>query len=439
MKKMSILIVIAFILFNCQKEAELEVKPKEEEQIPTLDIRYSGSYNQLNEGVLLDTVSKIASIIVETNQKNWDFKTEINDKLPNSEKWLTLTKNGNTLEIEAEDNYTDIDRRDVITISTANGVHYVTKKIVQYSYDPPLRSFIPDIYFREKVRLAEVGLFTIESRRQARIFVSGLFIEQYNANDRHIKSLAGIDALLNLQRFVCKNSNLKVVNLPNSGKLSVSLSNNHLLEHIDLTSLDALPNLGISNNEMIDSLELGDLTSLTGLSITQNNISELDLSSNRKLVNLNVCEVGLREIDVSKNIKLESFRFGGMIDVFDSVVFKSSINEINLTENSELKYLYFNHTAIKTLNLSNNYNIERIECNDNLLEKIDLSRSEKLKSLNCSNNKLKILDVSNSPDLLELDCTGNPIEIVYVNKGFDVSKPLPTYKIPPEAIFKVKE
>ena len=128
MKKFSILIAIILFFCNCQKEREQEVINKvEEEPVPTLDVQYSGMSNGLGEKILLDTISKTAIFHIKTNQKDWKYQAEINDKLPENEKWLSLSKSGNDLHIKAKDNYTDIDRKEKITISIPNKSLYHTE------------------------------------------------------------------------------------------------------------------------------------------------------------------------------------------------------------------------------------------------------------------------------------------------------------------------
>ena len=310
------------------------------------------------------------------------------------------------------------------------------KTIVQYSYDPPLESFIPDVYFRKKVRTAD-PFINIESRRTARIFARQIYIDRYG-DDIHIRSLTGIESLLNLNTFKCSNSNIKTLKLPNSPKLYAYLNDNIFLEQVDLKSLDSLKGIHISNSSLLNILDCSDLISLTSLSLSHNNIHILDLSNNKQLESLSVQEANLRMIDVTKNTKLVSLRFGGLIDFFNNVLFKSDIDKINISENKLLKSIFFNHTKIRSLDMSNNLEIELIECNHNLLDTINISKNITLKSLNCSNNNIKFLDVSNSPNLLHLDCTNNPIEIVFVNEKFDLNNPLPTYKIPPTAKFRKK-
>jgi hypothetical protein len=441
MKKFSILIVVALFLFNCQKEVEHE-DIHEEEPAPTLEVKYSGMSNGLGEKILLDTISKTAIFHILTNQKDWQFQAEINDKLPEEEKWLSLSKSGNNLHIKAKDNYTDIDRKEKITISVSNKSLYHTESITQYSYDPPLESFIPDIFFRKKV-MNSCDWMKINSRREARRFIERIFIGS-GGNDSYIRSLVGIEALQNLKQIECKLSQLRTIDkLPNLSKVGVYLHGNSLLESINLTSLDSLSSLHISDSRLLNKLDLNDLSSLKSfslkqtsvdnlnlknattlqwLSIIDNNINVLDISQNRKLDRLEVYEKNLDKLDVSKNTNISHLEFGGKSihggTINEYIYYRSPIIMVDLSKNTELKTLIFNYTSISSIDLSNN---------------------KKITNLDCRNNQLKVLDISNCPDLLYLDCRENPLEIIYVKKGFDINNPLPSYKIPQNAVYKVKE
>lgn len=464
MKKFSILIVIILFFCNCQKEVEQEVINKvEEEPVPTLDVQYFGMYNGLHEKILLDTINKTAIFHIKTNQKDWKYQAEINDKLPEKEKWLSLSKSGNDLHIKANDNYTDIDRKEKITIIIPNKSLYHTESIIQYSYNPPLESFIPDIFFKKKVKRSW-EFWEIEGRRDARRLIKHLYIGS-GGDDQYISSLVGIEVLQNLEKIECRYSQLKTIDrLPNLSKVNVFLNSNSLLEHINLASLDSLSNLHISSSKLLKSLDLNDLISLKSLSIEQtsidnldlknssslealsiieNNINELDVSNNHGLKSLNVREANLKEIDISKNTKISKLEFGGKSihggTIHEYIYFKSPISTVDLSRNIELGSLIFNYTSISSIDLSNNPSLKKIDCSNNFLETIDISKNNKITNLDCRNNKIIVLDISNSPDLLYLDCTNNPIEIVYVNKGFNIDNPLRSYKIPRNAVYKVKE
>lgn len=449
-KILPILLLLFFFLFSCQKEQPgIRIDVSEDEFYttpPMLKIFYNGTLNGLNYGVLYDTIYKSSNISVETDQKEWSFKTLINDKLPENEKWLFLTKQDNKLLIEAKDNYTDIDRTDTIIISvnkaTSSGTisSEESKTIIQYSYDPPLESFIPDVYFREKIKsYKDYG--EIDSRRDAKLWIQSIQIDErrFGAIDKYIKSLKGIEALLNLWNFNCNYSIISKMDFSANKNLKIiSLYNNNTLESIDISSLEKLTVIDLDGNILLRNINLTTVPSLKNLSLSRNDISSIDLSNNKELLILKICESRITDIDLSNNLKLESLTFGGLKDYTGRVLFNSQINNVDLTKNQYLKTISFNLTKIKSIDLTYNPNVEEINCNDNIIESLVLGKNIKLKTLNCANNKLKELDLSDVPNLLYLDCTGNPIEIIFVNKNFDIDNPLPTFKKPSTAVYKYK-
>ncbi len=451
-KILPIFLILFFFLFSCQKEQPEKMFEEidADSQYPTppmLKIFYNGTFNGLNYGVLYDTIYKSSNISVETDQKEWSFKTQVNDKLPENERWLFLTKQGNQLLIEAKDNYTDIDRTETITIyvnkttSTGSISSEDSKTIMQYSYDPPLESFIPDVYFRERIKsYKDYGFGEMDSRRDAKLWIRSIQIDgRFGAIDKYIKSLKGIEALLNLSDFNCRYSIISKMDFSANKNLErISLSNNSSLESIDISSLEKLIGIDFEENTILRNINLTTVPSIKNLSLARNDISSIDLSNNRELLTLKICESRITDIDLSNNLKLESLTFGGLKDYTGRVLFNSQINNIDLTKNQYLKTISFNLTKIKSIDLTYNQNLEEINCNDNIIESLILGKNNKLKTLNCMNNKLKELDLSDVPNLLYLDCSGNPIETIYVNKNFDINNPLPTFKKPSTAVYKYK-
>lgn len=85
------------------------------------------------------------------------------------------------------------------------------------------------------------------------------------------------------------------------------------------------------------------------------------------------------------------------------------IPQLDLSQNTKLKYLYCKNNELTQLDLRNNPNITILDCSDNNLDKLDVSHQKNLDSLYCSNNKLDELNVENSKDLRVLTCTGNQL------------------------------
>ncbi len=81
------------------------------------------------------------------------------------------------------------------------------------------------------------------------------------------------------------------------------------------------------------------------------------------------------------------------------------LDEIDVTNNSELEGLSIGYTQITNIDLSQNVKLEILEFvgNTNIYE-IDLSQNISLKSIYCSESGIKELDLSNNPNVYEVEC-----------------------------------
>ena len=79
--------------------------------------------------------------------------------------------------------------------------------------------------------------------------------------------------------------------------------------------------------------------------------------------------------------------------------------EVDLSKNTKLRELIFDHTQIENLDLSNNLLLENINVCCGKLKNLDVSKHTKLKSLDISGSDISEIDLSNNPELEELDCS----------------------------------
>ena len=85
---------------------------------------------------------------------------------------------------------------------------------------------------------------------------------------------------------------------------------------------------------------------------------------------------------------------------------KNSLDILNMSRLSNLKYLDCSSSSIQTLKLPSTRSLDTIYCQNNLLTELNLSGFSSLKRLNCSDNKLSDLNFGDCP-LEELNCGGN--------------------------------
>lgn len=152
-------------------------------------------------------------------------------------------------------------------------------------------------------------------------------------------------------------------------------------------------------------------TEISELSCVYNNLTEIDLSHNKKLEYLNCHHNKLKELDVSELPLLETF-------YCDS----NKLQSIDVSENKKLKDFSCKENSLGTLNVSQNKELERLVCGHNNLTKLDVSENKKLKEFWCYENKLSNLDLGNQTELEVLSCGDNPLSVLDVGANTNLEK-----------------
>ena len=129
---------------------------------------------------------------------------------------------------------------------------------------------------------------------------------------------------------------------------------------------------------------------LTELYCVGNQLTELDMSQNKKLKKLQCSANQLTELDVRSNTALE----------------RLSCKENQLTE----------------LDVSNNTALMKLYCGKNQLTELDLSQNSKLIDLDCGNNQLTSLNVDSCAEFIDFGCKGNeyPVKVSAQTRTFDL-------------------
>ena len=141
----------------------------------------------------------------------------------------------------------------------------------------------------------------------------------------------------------------------------------------------------------LDGLNIKDVsgieffTELVHLSCTQNNLTNVDFSSNTKLESLYCGANKIRTLDVSANTGLVN------LDCSDNEIYR-----LDVSANDKLEFLY---------------------CYSNDLTEIDVTGNLALEDFSCAKNYLEVLDVSHNTKLTSLDCTDNKLDVIYVYEG----------------------
>ena len=152
-------------------------------------------------------------------------------------------------------------------------------------------------------------------------------------------------------------------------------------------------------------------TEIWMLSCVYNDLTEIDLSHNKKLEYLNCLGNKLEKLNVSECPLLETFYCGF-----------NNLQSIDVSGNKNLKDFDCQHNRLDTLDVSHNTELVKLSCGTNNLTELDVRENKKLKELWCSTNKLSNLDLENQTELEVLSCAENPLSVLSISANAKLKK-----------------
>lgn len=164
----------------------------------------------------------------------------------------------------------------------------------------------------------------------------------------------------------------------------------------------------------------GSDTTLTLLIGTGNELTTLELGTNRELVYLE-CELNsIPILDVSKCPKLKELSCGhnqlSILDVsknpllFSIHVSDNPLVTMEMKNNPNLENIGAGGCRLSVLDLSNVPNLYSLGISDNMISYLDLSHNPKLSNLTLFNNRLASLNLSCNPEVGYIDISNNPLQ-----------------------------
>ena len=196
-----------------------------------------------------------------------------------------------------------------------------------------------------------------------------------HCDGENIKSLKGIEYLVELRGLYCTNNQIE----------DWDLSNNKLLQGI-----------WCSKNQFT-SMDLSGLPDLEWVYCHQNNITYLNVSDNPKMSYIEANDNPLHTIDVSHNPVLEHLMVG-----------YCELKELDLSHNPNMQHLDAFGNHFKKLDVTCCPRMKRLDVWDNHeLGSIDVSQCPGLQYYNCAYNGATSVDVSHNPELTKLSVAYN--------------------------------
>ncbi|WP_196886153.1 T9SS type A sorting domain-containing protein [Aureivirga sp. CE67] len=193
------------------------------------------------------------------------------------------------------------------------------------------------------------------------------------------------------------------------------------LEFLNL-SQNPISNLDVSNLENLEYLNLGNVTALENIDISNN--------PNLKTLFLNSTAIGI--LDLSNNLNLETLGIGDTnittIDLSDLTSLKKlytsgdTLLNLDLSGNTNLEELTCFFVNITSLDLSNNLNIKKLYLYGVEITSLDLSNNTNLEELTCSFMDIPNLDLSNNTNIEELTCSFMDIPNLDLSNNINIKK-----------------
>ena len=152
-------------------------------------------------------------------------------------------------------------------------------------------------------------------------------------------------------------------------------------------------------------------TEIWELTCVYNDLTEIDLSHNKKLEYLNCHHNKLEKLDVSGLPLLETFYCG-----------QNKLQSIDVSKNKQLKDFSCTENPLNTLDVSQNTELEKLACVGNNLTELDVSKNKNLKILWCYQNKLSSLNLENQTELELLGCRENPLNVLSISANTKLKK-----------------
>ena len=262
-------------------------------------------------------------------------------------------------------------------------------------------------------------------------------IDSYNdKNNSNItnEAILSDSQLATITKLVCKNKNVndlsgldKLTNLTELNLMENNISN------IDLTSNTNIMYVELSGNPLITSIDLSKNIKLKEIYFRNNSLKNIDLSNNIDLEIIDLYSNEISKIDFTNNVNLKAVELSGnplitSIDLSKNIKLEEiyfmndSLKSIDLSENTALRILNIGYNELSSIDLSNNINLEYLNLESNFLASLDLSKNIKLIEITASLNSINNISLPNIDSVTKLDLHHNLITSIDVSKYINLKK-----------------
>ncbi|WP_085832200.1 S-layer homology domain-containing protein [Clostridium merdae] len=219
----------------------------------------------------------------------------------------------------------------------------------------------------------------------------------FNMSNLQIADLTGIEHFTSLTTLICSNNQISELNVSSLSKLITLDCSNNQISELNVSGLTALQTLLCLSNQLRE-LNANGLTALKELYCYSNQLRELNVTDLTALKQLYCYSNQLRELNLSGLPALQTLLCNS-----------NQLCELNVTGLERLENLYCSQNQISKLNVTGLLALERLECSSNQLRELNVTGLERLKNLCCPQNQISKLNVTGLLALEDLECSSNQL------------------------------
>lgn len=214
-----------------------------------------------------------------------------------------------------------------------------------------------------------------------------------------------------LTELICYRNELTSLNVTGCTALSTLSCGENLLSTLDVSGCVALTEFHCGDNQLTNLIAQG-CTNLSKLYCYNNPIADIDI---RDCTAIDTLVFTPFPSNTNSSTSLNSINMSGCTSLKYFWCSESDLTTLNASGCTALKTLHCHHNKISNLDVTGCTSLETINCNNNALTSLDVSNCHSLSTLNCSANQITSLDISENTSLLNLDCSNNQLVTLVVS------------------------
>lgn len=245
----------------------------------------------------------------------------------------------------------------------------------------------------------------------------GMNITTIESTQDGLRSLLGIEELINLEFLEIRIADLGYVDLSANTKLQHIEISSCKLDSINLSNLNPIF-LNLRSNNLTE-IDLSSFTNLERLDLIANEIANIDLSANTALLEIDLgAYEALIQVDLSSQLNLESLHITSagitsldiahLTNLTELDLYKLDIQQIDISTLNKLIKLELGQCNLEEVNMSNHQDLELVNISVNNIARVDLTNLPNLETLKVHWNPLEELDLSGNPKLEDLEAFNIP-------------------------------